>query len=319
MHKIVVLDGFAANPGDLPWAPLAELGDLTVYDRTSPDQVVERIGDAACILSNKVVISRAVMDACPSIRYVGILATGYNVIDLEAAAEKGLVVTNIPNYSTDAVAQHVFALLLEACNHVGHHSAAVHAGRWGQGPDWCFWDMPLVELTGKTMGLIGFGSIGRRTAHIARAFGMRVLVYARTPRSELDDQVEFVSLNDLCRQSDIVSLHVPLSAETENLINRDTLARMKPGVIVINTARGRVVHAADMTAALRSGQVGCFAADVADREPIADDSPLLGLPNCILTPHVAWASQAARGRLLDIAANNLKQFQAGAPVNVVGG
>lgn len=319
MHKIVVLDGFTANPGDLPWTPLAELGDLTVYDRTSPDQAVERIGDAACILTNKVIISRAVMDACPNLRYVGILATGYNVIDLAAAAEKGIVVTNIPNYSTDAVAQHVFALLLEACNHVGHHSAAVHAGRWGQGPDWCFWDMPLVELTGKTMGLVGFGSIGRRTARIARAFGMRVLVYARTPRPDPDNPVEFVTLDDLYRRSDVISLHVPLSAETENLISRDSLSRMKPGVIVINTARGPLVHAADMAAALRSGTVGCFAADVAETEPIAGDSPLLKQPNCILTPHIAWASQSARGRLLDIAANNLKQFQAGQPVNVVCG
>ena len=310
--KIVVLDGYAANPGDLSWAPLEALGELTVYDRTPADQIAARIADAELVLTNKAVLSRELIAGAKKLKYIGVLATGYNVVDVAAAKELGVVVTNIPAYSTDSVAQLVFALLLEICHNVGHHSQAVHAGRWSANADFCFWDTPLIELAGKTMGIVGYGRIGHKVAEIARCFGMNVIAWTRTPRDP-----ECVSLDELLARSDVISLHCPLFPETKNLINRDTIAKMKDGVILINTSRGPVVNDADLRAALESGKVYAAGADVSTVEPIPADSPLLGAKNMFLTPHIAWATFEARERLMDIAVKNVEAFLSGAPVNTV--
>lgn len=310
--KIVVLDGYAANPGDLSWAPLEALGELTVYDRTPADQIAARIADAELVLTNKAVLSRELIAGAKKLRYIGVLATGYNVVDVAAAKELGVVVTNIPAYSTDSVAQLVFALLLEICHNVGHHSQAVHAGRWSANQDFCFWDTPLIELAGKTMGIVGYGRIGHKVAEIARCFGMNVIAWTRTPRDP-----ECVSLDELLERSDVISLHCPLFPETKNLINRDTIAKMKDGVILINTSRGPVVNDADLREALESGKVYAAGADVSTVEPIPADSPLLGAKNMFLTPHIAWATLEARERLMDIAVKNVAAFLSGAPVNTV--
>ena len=310
--KIVVLDGYAANPGDLSWAPLEALGELTVYDRTPADQIAARIADAELVLTNKAVLSRELIAGAKKLKYIGVLATGYNVVDVAAAKELGVVVTNIPAYSTDSVAQLVFALLLEICHNVGHHSQAVHAGRWSANADFCFWDTPLIELAGKTMGIVGYGRIGHKVAEIARCFGMNVIAWTRTPRDP-----ECVSLDELLARSDVISLHCPLFPETKNLINRDTIAKMKDGVILINTSRGPVVNDADLREALESVKVYAAGADVSTVEPIPADSPLLGAKNMFLTPHIAWASKEARQRLMAIAAGNLQAFQQGKRKNVV--
>ena len=310
--KIVVLDGYAANPGDLSWTPLEALGELTVYDRTAPADIASRIADADIVLTNKAVLNRELMAGAKRLQYVGVLATGYNVVDVAAARELGVTVTNIPAYSTDSVAQMVFALLLEICHHVGAHSQAVHAGRWSSNADFCFWDSPLIELSGKTLGVIGYGRIGRKVAEIARCFGMKVVAWTRTPRDP-----ECVSLDELLRVSDVITLHCPLFPETQNLINRETIVKMKDGVILINTSRGPVVNDADLSAALASGKVYAAAADVASVEPIPADNPLLGLPNMIFTPHIAWATFEARERLMDIAVKNVRAFLDGTPINVV--
>ena len=310
--KIVVLDGYAANPGDLSWAPLEALGELTVYDRTPADQIAARIADAELVLTNKAVLSRELIAGAKKLKYIGVLATGYNVVDVAAAKELGVVVTNIPAYSTDSVAQLVFALLLEICHNVGHHSQAVHAGRWSANADFCFWDTPLIELAGKTMGIVGYGRIGHKVAEIARCFGMNVIAWTRTPRDP-----ECVSLDELLARSDVISLHCPLFPETKNLINRDTIAKMKDGVILINTSRGPVVNDADLRAALESGKVYAAGADVSTVEPIPADSPLLGAKNMFLTPHIAWATFEARERLMDIAVKNVEAFLAGSPINTV--
>ena len=310
--KIVVLDGYAANPGDLSWAPLEALGELTVYDRTPADQIAARIADAELVLTNKAVLSRELIAGAEKLKYIGVLATGYNVVDVAAAAELGVVVTNIPAYSTDSVAQLVFALLLEICHNVGHHSAAVHAGRWTANADFCFWDTPLIELAGKTMGIVGYGRIGHRVAEIARCFGMNVIAWTRTPRDP-----ECVSLDELLSRSDVISLHCPLFPETKNLINSETIAKMKDGVILINTSRGPVVNDADLRAALDSGKVYAAGADVSTVEPIPADNPLLGAKNMFFTPHIAWATFEARKRLMDIAVKNVQAFLNGAPINTV--
>ncbi len=317
--KIVVLDGYALNPGDISWRPVEELGSLTVHDRTPPELVVERIADAPAILSNKTVISREIMDACPGLKYIGLLSTGYNVVDLAAAREHGIVVTNVPGYGTQAVAQFVFALLLEACCHVQLHSDSVQAGDWVRSRDFCYWKSPQLELWGKTLGVFGYGSIGRAVAAIARALGMRVVCCTRTPgRIPPDSGVEALELDAFLAAADVITLHAPLTPRTEGLVRSETIAKMRRGVIVINTARGPLVKEDDMAAALRSGQVGWYAADVVCQEPMAPDNPLLGAPNCIVTPHIAWATQEARSRLMAIAAGNIAAFQRGAPVNVVG-
>jgi len=310
--KIVVLDGYAANPGDLSWEAFEQLGEITVYDRTAAADVAARIADADIALTNKTVLTRDLLAGAGKLKYVGVLATGYNVVDVAAAKELGVTVTNIPAYSTDSVAQMTFALLLEICHRAGHHSDAVHAGRWTSNPDFCFWDMPQMELAGKTMGIVGYGRIGKKVAEIARCFGMKVIAWTRTPRDP-----ECVSLDELLAQSDVISLHCPLFPQTQNLINAETIAKMKDGAIIINTSRGPVINEADLAAALKSGKIYAAASDVATVEPITADNPLLDAPNMIITPHIAWATHEARARLLKIAAENIRAFAAGAPVNVV--
>lgn len=316
--KIVVLDGYTENPGDLSWEGLEELGTLTVYDRTPKELVLERIGDADAIYVNKVVISREILEQCPNLRFIGMLATGYNVVDVEAAKERGVVVCNIPNYGTDAVGQFAIALLLEICHHVQHHSTAVHEGRWAENPDWCFWDYPLIELAGKTMGVIGFGRIGQCTARIAQALGMKILAYDAFENPALvSETCRYVDLDTLLAESDVISLHCPLFPETEGIINKDTISRMKDGVIILNNSRGPLIVEQDLADALTSGKVYAAGLDVVSTEPISEDNPLLKAPNCLITPHISWAPKESRQRLMDIGVNNLKQFIAGTPVNVV--
>lgn len=316
--KIVVLDGSAANPGDLSWDGIAALGDLTVYEVTQQLQTVERLKGAQAALTNKTVLDRAVFDACPDLKYVGVLATGYNVVDLAAARACGITVTNIPAYSTNSVAQFVFALLLELCHRVGHHSEAVHAGKWSAAPQFCFWDYPIIELAGKTMGLVGYGNTGSAVAKIALAFGMKVAVNTPHPeKAAPTDGVTFSDLDTVLAVSDVVSLHCPLNNSTRGLIRAETLSKMKDGAILINTSRGPVVNETDLAEALKSGKLYGAAVDVLTQEPPVNGSPLFGLDNCIITPHIAWAPKEARTRLLDIAAANLKGWMGGKPQNVV--
>ena len=306
MEKIIVLDGAVENPGDLSWESLAALGELTVYDYTAPAEVIARIGDAPLILTNKTVISAEVMANCPNLRYIGVLATGYNVVDIAEAKKRGIVVTNVPAYSTDTVAQFTMALLLEIALHVGHHSRVVHEGKWSACRDFAFWDYPLMELKGKTFGIVGYGSIGKAVAKLAKAFGMEVLAYSRHGAEEYHTE-----LDELYAKADIVSLHCPLTAENTGMINAETLAKMKDGVILLNTARGGLINEADLRQALLSGKVYAAASDVTCKEPINPDSPLLGLDNMIITPHIAWAATEARQRLMDIATDNVRQYLAG--------
>lgn len=315
--KIVILDGYTENPGDLSWEAFEALGEVTVYDRTPKEMIVERIGDAQAVITNKTPMTRQTLDACPSVRYIGVLATGYNVVDTGAAKEKGIPVTNIPTYGTTAVAQMVFALLLEVCHHVGAHSQAVKDGAWSRNPDWCFWNYPLIELAGKTMGIIGFGRIGQAAGKIAKAFGMEVLAYDQYPNDAGRQIGEYVSLDELYARSDVISLHCPLFPETTGMINKESIAKMKKGVIIINTSRGPLIVEEDLAEALHEGKVYAAACDVVSTEPIRPENPLLGCYNSILTPHIAWAPKESRSRLMDIAAQNLKAFIDGAPVNVV--
>lgn len=315
--KIVILDGYTENPGDLSWDGFAALGELTVYDRTPTDQILSRIGNAEIVITNKTPLTRETFAACPSIRYVGVLATGYNVVDGEAAKEKGIPVTNIPTYGTTAVAQMVFALLLEICHHVGEHSEAVCNGDWTRSPDFCFWNTPLIELAGKTIGIIGFGRIGQNTAQIAKAFGLNVLAYDEYPNEAAHAFGDYVTLDELLAQSDIISLHCPLFPTTQGIINKDSIAKMKDGVILINTSRGPLIVEEDLAKALDSGKVYAAGLDVVSSEPIREENPLLTAKNCIITPHIAWAPKESRARLMDIAVANLKAFLDNKPVNVV--
>lgn len=316
--KIVVLDGYTENPGDLSWEGLEGLGDLTVYDRTPEDKIVERIGDAQAIYVNKVPITRDIIKACPNLKFIGVLATGYNVIDTEAAKEAGIVVSNIPTYGTDAVAQYTIALILELCHHIGAHSDAVKQGEWTSSPDWCFWKYPLVELAGKTLGIIGYGRIGQRTAEIAKALKMNILAYSRNPKKDLEsDNLKFASLDEIYANSDIISLHLPLFPSTEGMINKESISKMKDGVMIINTSRGPLIVEEDLRDALNSGKVAGAAVDVVSTEPIEMDNPLLGAKNMIITPHIAWAPKESRQRLMDVAVDNLRAFIDGKPQNVV--
>ena len=318
--KIVVLDGYTENPGDLSWDSLREFGQLRVYDRTgSEDQVIERIGDAEVVFVNKVPITRRVLDRCPNIRFISVLATGYNVIDVKAAAEKGIPVSNVPSYGTAAVAQFAIALLLELCHHVAHHSEAVHAGRWASNPDWCFWDYPLIELQGKTMGIIGFGRIGQATGRIAKAMGMEVIAYSRSVREDGKALAEYVDLDTLLARSDVIALHCPLFPETEGIINKANIAKMKDGVIIINNSRGQLVVEQDLADALNSGKVYAAGLDVVSTEPVREDNPLLGAKNCLITPHISWAPKESRQRIMDTSVENLRAFAEGRPINVVNG
>lgn len=318
--RIVVLDGYTENPGDLSWDGLKQLGDLIVFDRTSLtdfNEIIARIGDAKAVITNKTPISRKVLEACPSIRYIGVLATGYNVIDVDAAKEKSITVCNIPTYGTDAVGQFAIALLLEICHHIGHHSKEVLSGRWERNPDWCFWDYPLIELSGKTMGIIGFGRIGRTTGKIAKSLGMKVIAFDQYPDENGKSIAEYVTLDELYAQSDVIALHCPLFPTTEGMINKNSINKMKDGVILINNSRGQLVVEQDLAAALNSGKIYAAGLDVVSSEPIKGDNPLLKAKNCIITPHISWAPKESRQRLMQIAVDNLRAFIDGTPINVV--
>ena len=314
--KIVILEGYASNPHDLTWDGFQQYGDVTVYDNTLPEQVIERCRNAEIVFINKVPMTEAVFAACPSIRMVGLFATGYNVVDLAAASAHGVTVCNVPNYSTNAVAQMTWALLLEATQQVGLHNAAVHDGQWQNAALFCFWNTQLTELLGKTMGIVGYGAIGRTVGAVAQAFGMRLLVTARHPKS-VPEGAEYVSLPELLRRSDVVSLHCPQTAENLHMIDAQALAEMKDGAILLNTARGGLIDEAAVAAALKSGKLAYYGADVVSKEPIAPENPLLTAPRCFLTPHIAWAPRETRIRLHAVALENLRAFLAGTPQNVV--
>ena len=318
--KIVILDGYCLNPGELDWSGFSSLGGLTVYDRTpvdDADEIVSRIGDADIVLTNKTPVSRDTLDRCPEVRYVGVLATGYNVVDVDAAKIKNIPVCNVPGYGTASVAQMAIALLLEICHKAGYHDRAVHEGRWSRCDDYCFWDGTLVELAGKTMGIIGYGSIGRAVGEIARALGMSVIATGPHPWAEGERPAPFVPLNELLGKSDVVSLHCPLFPETKGLINRDTIAVMKNSAILLNTSRGPLLVEQDVADALNSGRLYAAGVDVAQTEPMPADSPLLTAKNCVITPHIAWAPLEARQRLLNIAVDNLRAFLDGNLMNAV--
>jgi glycerate dehydrogenase len=308
--RIVVLDGHTLNPGDNPWGPVARFGHLTVFDRTPPALVVERARDAEIVLTNKTRVDGATLAALPALRFVAVLATGYDVVDVREARQRGIPVSNVPEYGTDSVAQHTFALLLELCNRTALNATAVAAGEWSRAPDFSFWKAPLVELSGLTMGIVGSGRIGRRVAEIARAFGMQVLTASARP-------AERAKLAGLFEGADVVSLHCPLTAENAGFVDRVLLARMKPTAFLLNTARGGLVDEAALRAALQAGKLAGAGFDVASREPLEPSNPLFGAPNLVLTPHLAWASLAARRRLMETTARNVEAFLAGAPINVV--
>lgn len=317
--KIVILDGYTENPGDLSWDALSAFGDLTVYDRTPYEdgEIAKRIGDAEVVFTNKCPIRRAVIDACPNIKYISVLATGYNIVDTSYAWEKGIPVSNVPTYGTESVGQFAIALLLEICHHVAHHSEAVHEGRWERNPDWCFWDYPLIELAGKTMGIIGFGKIGQTTGRIAKAMGMTVLASGSRETAEGRAIAEYVDRNTLFARSDVVVLHCPLFPETEGMINKASIAKMKDGVILINNSRGQLIVEQDLADALNSGKIYAAGLDVVSTEPIRGDNPLLTAKNCFITPHISWAPKEARQRILDSSVQNLQSYVDSAPVNVV--
>ncbi|MCL2163041.1 MAG: D-2-hydroxyacid dehydrogenase [Oscillospiraceae bacterium] len=316
--KMVVLDGYTLNPGDISWERIEQFGELEIYDRTSEEDIVSRIDRADIVFTNKTPISRHAFEACPNIRFVCVLATGYNIVDVEAAKDNGVIVSNIPSYGTASVAQFVFALLLEICHHVGAHSESVRKGDWSACPDYCYWHYPLIELANKTMGVIGLGRIGQNTALIAQAFGMKVLAYDELKNTELETaSCKYTSLDELYEKSDVISLHCPLFPKTQGMINRDSISMMKDGVIIINTSRGPLIVERDLVEALEQGKVGYAAIDVVEKEPIPEDSPLLRAKNCIITPHIAWAPKESRQRLMNSAAENVRAFLSGAPINTV--
>lgn len=318
--KIVVLDGYTENPGDLSWDALAQLGELTVYDRTNPRDealIISRMAGAELVFTNKTPITRAAIDACPRLRFIGILATGYNVVDCAYAREKGIPVSNVPAYGTASVSQFSIALLLELCHHIGHHDRAVHEGRWERCADWCFWDYPLIELEGKTMGIIGFGRIGQAEGRIARALGMRVLAHDLHPTDAGRELADYVDLDTLYARADVISLHCNLTPENTGMICAASIEKMKDGVLIVNNARGPLINEADLAAALESGKVAGAALDVVSTEPIRGDNPLLHAKNCILTPHISWAPIESRQRIMDCTVENAKAFLNGTPTNVV--
>lgn len=316
--KIVVLDAFSVNPGDLSWEALEALGNVVLYDRTLPNQIIERCQGAQIVLTNKVPFNAETIQNLPDLKYIGVLATGYNIIDTDAAKQRGIVVTNIPSYSTDSVAQMVFALLLAATNRVEHYTEEIHDGHWCKSLDFCYWNTRLPELSGKYFGIVGFGHIGSRVAAIATAFGMKVLTSSSKPQSELPAGVEKVSLDALFSRSDVVSLHCPLTDSTRGLVNAQRLAQMKPSAILINTSRGPVVDENALADALRNGTIAAAGLDVLSNEPPCHDNPLIGVPNCYITPHLAWASFEARTRLIEIATANVRAFLDGEVINRVG-
>lgn len=314
--KLVILDGYASNPGDMSWQELEQFGELTVYERTAPEELLPRIAQADVVLLNKTPIDAAALQACKKLKLIAILATGYNIVDVAAARALGITVCNVPGYSTGAVTQMTFALLLEMTQRVGLHSAAVHAGQWQTCPDFCFWNAPLSELAGKTMGLVGYGAIGQAVGRVAQAFGMQLLVTARHEKP-VPEGARFVGLDELLACADIVSLHCPQTAENLHMIDAAALSKMKDGALLLNTARGGLIEEQAVADALKSGKLAGYGADVVSKEPIAAENPLLGAPNCYLTPHIAWAPRETRLRLHHIAAENVRAFLAGKPQNVV--
>ena len=315
--KIVVLDGYAANPGDISWEPMQSLGQLVIYDRTKPQEVLERCNDADAVLTNKVVLNAETIAHLPQLKYIGVLATGYNVVDVKAAAAQGIVVTNIPAYSTESVAQLTFAHILNIASRVGHYADANREGRWSHNPDFCYWDTPLMELNGKTMGIVGLGNIGMRVAQLALAFGMDVFAVTSKLRTDLPAGIQKTTLEGLLAVSDVLTLHCPLTEQTHHIINAETLALMKPGAVIINTGRGPLVDEQAVADALKNGHLLAYGADVMEQEPPRADHPLLSCPNAFLTPHIAWATFEARQRLMDIAVDNLQSFISGRPKNQV--
>lgn len=316
--KIVVLDGYTTNPGDLSWDKLTELGDVKIYDRTPVELTAERIGDAEIILTNKAPVSRETIEKCSNIKYIGVLATGYNIVDTTAAKEKNIIVSNIPTYGTAAVGQYTIALLLEVCHHIGEHNKAVKNGDWSNSKDWSFWNYPLIELAGKSIGIIGYGRIGQRTGQIAQALGMKVLANANHPNPALENEnCKYVDLDTLIKTSDVIALHCPLTPETQGIINKESISKMKDKVIIINTSRGPLIVEEDLRDALNSGKVAAAACDVVSTEPIKKDNPLLNAKNMIITPHIAWAPIESRRRLMDFTIENLVKFLEGNPINVV--
>ncbi len=315
--KIVILDGYTLNPGDLSWEDLKKFGDITVYDRTPAEQVYERIKNADIVFTNKTPLNAEVISRCANLQYIGVLATGYNIVDINGARERNIPVSNIPVYGTTAVAQMAFALLLEICHHAGAHSDSVHNGDWTNNADWSYWNFPLIELAGKTMGIIGYGRIGQNTAKIAAAFGMNVITYNGPSKHNKNNSGEYVSLDELLAKSDVISLHCPLFPSTEGIINKDTIKKMKDGVIIINNSRGQLIVEQDLADALNSGKVYAAGLDVASTEPIKDDNPLLKAKNCIITPHISWAPKESRQRLMNFAVENLESFLSGKPINII--
>ena len=318
--KIVVLDGYTENPGDISWEPLSELGELTVYDRTAYEDsplIAERIADADIAVINKTPVSRETIDKCPNLKAIAVLATGYNVADYEYAAQKGIPVMNVPVYGTDNVSQFAVSLLMELCSHIGHHSDSVFAGEWASNPDWCYWHYPVIEVSGKTAGIIGLGRIGTCTARILRAMNVSVLAYDAHPHEAGRQVAEYVGLDELLAKSDFIFLHCPLFPETEGIINKDNIAKMKDGVMLINNSRGPLVVEQDLYDALESGKVAAAAVDVVSTEPIREDNVLLRARNCIITPHISWSTKEARERIMKTTADNIRAFIEGSPVNVV--
>ena len=315
--KIVILDGYTANPGDLSWKALEEMGALTVYERTKPEETIDRAKDAEVVLTNKVLLKRQEIEQLPKLRYIGVLATGYNVVDLEAAREHGIIVTNVPAYSTLSVAQMVFSHLLTVTNHTEHYARQNREGKWTASPDFSYMDMPVTELAGKTFGIVGLGNIGQRVAMIAAAFDMSVVAYTSKSVDQLPPYIQKRTLDEVLAESDVLSLHCPLTPDTQHLINRQTLQKMKPSAILINTGRGPLINDQDVADALNDNRLQAFCADVLTEEPPKADNPLLRCENAYITPHIAWASSEARVRLLDVAINNVRAFLDGKPQNVV--
>lgn len=317
--KIVVLDGYTLNPGDLSWDALTELGPCEIFDRTPPGDVAARAAEAEIVITNKAILHRPQIEALPKLKYIGVTATGYNVVDVEAAKERGIVVSNVPLYGTRSVAQHTFALLLELTQHVGHHAQTVREGRWVSSKDWCYWDKPLIELDGLTMGIVGYGRIGQATARLAEAFGMKIFTVPSHSGRRQESNLAVVDLDYLFSESDVVSLHCPFTPETKHLVNAERLARMKPTAFLLNTSRGPLIDEAALADALNSGRIAAAALDVLSAEPPPADNPLLTAKNCLITPHNAWAMRAARARLMKTSVENVRAFLVGRPQNVVSG
>lgn len=315
--KIVVMDGKGVNPGDMSWKQIQQFGELIVYERTTSEEIIDHVGDAEIVLTNKTVFDEDTIAKLKNVKYIGVLATGYNVVDFKAASKRGIVVTNIPAYSTDSVAQMTFAHILNVTNHVDHYARASRDGEWSRCPDFCYWDKPLVELAGKTIGIIGLGNIGMKVANIALNFGMNVIAYTSKEPKEIPNGINKASIDNILSDSDIISLHCPLTEQTRELINKDSIAKMKRSVIVVNTGRGPLVNEEDVANALHNGLIGAYCADVMCSEPPSADNPLFVEQNAYITPHVAWASKEARIRLMDIAEKNIHSFLSGKPINVV--